>query len=131
MKNLLLLSICLITLGTQCRKKEAKDFLPGTWAVLTYKQDNIDNTTNFQLLYQAYKITFDAKGNYTEFYRYLGVDVTITGTWTLDKNDLQITLVDNNPASTNKIRLFNVLVPISETRLDVGEGNKEYDLRKQ
>ena len=50
---------------------------------------------------------------------------------TLDKNDLQITLVDNNPASTNKIRLFNVLVPISETRLDVGEGNKEYDLRKQ
>ena len=131
MKKLIILSLCFMAMASKCKKKEAKDYLPGTWAVLTYKENGVDKTTDFQLVYQGYKITFDAKGNYTEFYRLLGAETTIKGTWTLESSDLIIKLVDNDPNSSNKIRTFNVLQPISETQLDVGEGSKEYDLRKQ
>lgn len=131
MKKLILIAFFFIAISSKCKKKEAKDYLPGTWGVLTYKQDDLDKTSDFNLAFPGYKFTFDAKGNYTEFYRNIfGVETTIKGTWTLENSNLQIILVDNNPNSTTKIRTFNVLQPISETVLNVGENNKEYDLRK-
>ena len=122
--------ISLLLLTTSCHKKKPVDYIPGAWGVLTYIESGKDKTSDFNITFQGYKITFDAKGNFTEYYRTILGEVTITGTWTLDNNNTHLTLVDNNPNSTNKIRIYTVL-QLTETVFNVGESNKEYDLRKQ
>ncbi len=122
--------IACMLLSSSCHKKQPVDFIPGAWGVLTYIESGKDKTSDFNITFQGYKITFDAKGNFTEFYRTLLGEVTITGTWTLENNNTRLTLVDNNPNSTNKIRIYTVL-QLTETVFNVGETNKEYDLRKQ
>ncbi|MCX6189725.1 MAG: lipocalin family protein [Bacteroidetes bacterium] len=132
MKNFILFWLCLALFASKCKTSEPKDFLPGTWGILSYSLDGMDKTADFNLAFPAYHLSFDAKGNFTESYRnILGDDIIIKGTWTLESNNLQLVLVDNNPNSINKMRTFNVLQPITETVLVIGEGNKEYDLRKQ
>ena len=132
MKKLLIIAICFLALSTKCKKKETKDFLPGGWGILTYKENNVEKTSEFNISHQGYKITFDAKGNYTEIYHSPSTgETTIMGTWTLENNNMKLVLVDNNPNSSIKLRTLNVLREISPTDLDLGEGNKEFDLRKQ
>jgi hypothetical protein len=131
MKKLIVIATCFLLLSSKCKKKEAQDYLPGSWGILTYKENNIDKTSDFNIAFQGFKLTFDAKGNYTEYYNSPTTgEKTITGTWTLENNNLKLVLVDNDPNSANKLRTFNVVDGISATVLDIVEDNKEYDLRK-
>ncbi len=133
MKKLIILVACFsVFAASQCKKKEVQDFLPGDWGILTFKENDIDKTSSFNIAYQGYKLSFDAKGRYTEFYHPQGgVETTITGTWTLENDNSQLVLADDNPSSTKKLRTMKVLHELSSTNLDLGEDNKEYDLRKQ
>ena len=132
MKKVFIIIFCFLALATKCKKKEPKDHLEGNWGILTYKENNIEKTSDFNIAFQGYKLSFDAKGNYTEFYRSPSTgETTITGTWTLENNNLKLVLVDNNPNSPNKIRTFQVVQEITETTLHISEGNKDYDLRNQ
>ncbi len=131
MKKLLFIFICFLAIASNCKKKTAKDNLVGSWGILNYIENGVEKTSDFNLIYQGYKITFDAKGNYKEYYRNVfGIETNISGTWTLESNNLQLILVDNDPNSVNKLRTFNVLTPITDSELNVGETNKEYDLRR-
>ena len=132
MKNLVLIALCFLVMSLTCKKNEPRDFLPGNWGILTYKENDIDKTADFNIEFQGYKLTFDAKGNYSEFHHPFSTgEKLVTGTWTLENNNLQLVFVDNDPNSASKIRTFDVLGPITSTELNIKEGIKEYDLRKQ
>lgn len=125
MKYLLLLCVIFVVSAATCKKKQPIDYLPGTWGVALYKEGGVDKTNQFLTTFQAYQLILDAKGNYTIFYMYLGAEIVIKGTWTLENNNTQLTLVDNDPNSKKKIRILTVNT-IAENSLTLSEDGKEY-----
>ena len=119
-------------ISSKCKKHEAKDYLPGSWGILTYKENDTDRTSEFNISHGGYRLSFDAKGNFTEFYRNAqNLETTIKGTWTLENNNLQLTLVDNNPNSTEKLRVYTVVQEITNNTFGISRDMHEYDLGKQ
>jgi len=130
MKNYTILILFAIFFLTNCKKKEMVDYIPGTWGVFSYLEDGIDKSNDFALTYQAYKIIFDAKGTYEEFYRYQGVETSIQGTWTLENNNSNLILIDNNPSSLQKMRVYQVTDIITIDAMKLCISNKVYNYHK-
>jgi hypothetical protein len=132
MNKLVITLFCFLALASKCKKKEPADLLPGNWGILTHKENNTDNTASFNISHQGYKLSFDSRGKFTEFYRAQSVvEVTINGTWTLENNNQTLILVDNDPNSNDKIRTYTLVHEITATALDIARGSEELDLRKQ
>jgi hypothetical protein len=103
----------------------------GAWKVDTYMHNNVDDTSDFLLLQDDYKITFYKENNdFVEEYNYLKLlHVTNTGVWVIEnKTDGKIGEYQLRLTYENEVRIFNIK-KISKDTIDIsrdlGEGNSE------
>jgi len=114
---LLLFSGCIVLYGK---------LIEGTWEVDAYYRNGEDQTSEFNVLFADYEITFHSDGEFTETFRPLNlVPITNAGTWEIKYNasKWQLTLVDES-----QTRIYDIeKLTNKELRLTraLGEGENE------
>lgn len=74
---------------SSCAKKK----LSQSWVVVTFKEDGVDRTSDFHLLFPNYTITFHDAGDFVASAQPLGIPLSLTGTWTFEDGGKKIKLV--------------------------------------
>jgi hypothetical protein len=130
MKSILVFVSILMMMASSCTKvEEPKDHIPGSWGILTYSQNGVDKTQEYMNNHMAYKLTFDIKGNFTETWHTSTADFVVTGTWTLEKDNTELMMVDNDASSINKIRQYTISnLTATDCRLTLAD--EVIDIRK-
>jgi hypothetical protein len=116
--------ICLFLLFTSCEKQKISDGtedLCRTWKVATYEVDGSNETDFFHATYLDYTISFYSDGNFTEQSIFVGVPVTITGTWLFQNHVKEIKLID--PTET---RIYTI-IDLSSLKLTVEDESTATD----
>jgi hypothetical protein len=130
MKNILVFLFSFILMAASCQKtQKPQDLLPGSWGILDYALKGVDKTSDYLNNHIGYKITFDIKGNFTETWHTTNADFVVMGTWTLEKDNTVLMLVDNDPNSTTKIREYGIS-NLTATDCKLSIGDEVIDIRK-
>lgn len=107
----------------------AKQKLSNSWQVSYFKENGVDKTSEFHILFPNYKITFHDEGDFVVSASPLGVPISLTGTWSFENGGKQIKLVyDDQNEGTDTwdcLKLTSSELNVSKTRTENGDTIEE------